>query len=391
MRPDGIGFGPGRAPIAALPPVLTLPPCKMLHRFATFVAACTVLLILAGSLVTSHGAGLSVPDWPTSYGWNMFTFPPSRWVANIFYEHGHRLVASTVGLLTIILTGWLWLAEERRWMRWLGIAALGTIVAQGVLGGLTVLFFLPPAISTAHAGLAEIFFCIVVSIALFSSPAWIRGYGDSIRLEPDTPSAGVSRYERVSAPDDSVAFGDRRMRTLATVTTALVYVQVLLGATMRHTGAGLAIPDFPLMFGGMVPSHWDPKIAVHFSHRVGAAVVALGVVITCAYVWIRRRERRELVGPATFLVALVGAQVTLGAANVLSRLNPWINSVHVVCGALVLTTSLVLTLRSWRGVFAGPSIRLQADTTSAGDGRVRNLRRQPDRDAGFHPDPGARA
>ncbi len=115
----------------------------MLHRFAKFLVACTVLLILAGSLVTSHDAGLSVPDWPTSYGWNMFTFPPSMWVANILYEHGHRLIASTVGFLTIIMAVWLWIAEPRRWLRWFGVAALGSVIAQGLLGGLTVLFFLP--------------------------------------------------------------------------------------------------------------------------------------------------------------------------------------------------------------------------------------------------------
>src|SRR5437867_10968198 len=123
----------------------------MLHRFAKVVVAATVLLILAGSLVTSHDAGLSVPHWPTSYGWSMFTFPPSMWVANILYEHGHRLIASTVGLLTIVLAAWLWLADSRRRVRWLGLAALGAVIAQGVLGGVTVLFFLPPAVSTAHA------------------------------------------------------------------------------------------------------------------------------------------------------------------------------------------------------------------------------------------------
>src|SRR5437764_12236547 len=128
----------------------------MLHRFAKFLVACTVILILAGSLVTSHDAGLSVPDWPTSYGWNMFTFPPSMWVANILYEHGHRLIATSVGVLTIILAAWLWTRESRPWLRWLGVAALGAIVAQGILGGLTVLFFLPAAISTAPAALAAI-------------------------------------------------------------------------------------------------------------------------------------------------------------------------------------------------------------------------------------------
>src|SRR5689334_21020703 len=147
----------------------------MLHRFAKFVAGCTVLLVLAGSLVTSTDSGLSVPDWPTTYGWNMFTFPLSKMVGGIRYEHGHRLIASTVGFLTIILAVWLWRTESRRWVRWLGVAALGAIVLQGILGGVTVLFFLPPAVSSAHAGLAEIFFCIIVSIALFTSPGWKAG------------------------------------------------------------------------------------------------------------------------------------------------------------------------------------------------------------------------
>ena len=289
--------------------------------------------ILAGSLVTSNDAGLSVPDWPTSYGWNMFTFPPSMWVANILYEHGHRLIASTVGFLTIILAAWLWMADPRRWMRFLGVAALGAVVAQGVLGGLTVLFFLPPAISTAHAALAEIFFCITIAIALFTSPEWIRGYG--------LPEAGVD---------------DRALRTVATATTLLIYAQLLIGATMRHTGAGLAIPDFPLMFGHLIPDHWDPKIAVHFAHRVGAAIVSLGIVATAAHVWYHHPRRRELTRPAALLVALVVTQITLGALTVLSRRAVWINSLHVVCGALVLTTSLVLTLRSWRVKFAGATI-----------------------------------
>src|SRR5882672_6307138 len=128
----------------------------MLHKFSRYVAASTVLLILAGSFVTSTDSGLSVPDWPTTYGWSMFTFPPSKWVGGIFYEHGHRLIASTVGFLTIILAAWLWRGDSRRWMNWLGVIALVAVIAQGLLGGLTVKFFLPPAVSTAHAGLAEI-------------------------------------------------------------------------------------------------------------------------------------------------------------------------------------------------------------------------------------------
>ena len=149
-----------------------------LHRFALFTACCTAVLIFVGGLVTSTESGLSVPDWPTTYGWNMFAFPPSKWVGGILYEHGHRLIASTVGFLTIVLAAWLGVQEPRRWMKWLGAAALGAVIAQGVLGGLTVLFFLPAPVSTAHAGLAEIFFCMTVAIALFTSPGWIEGPRD---------------------------------------------------------------------------------------------------------------------------------------------------------------------------------------------------------------------
>jgi cytochrome c oxidase assembly protein subunit 15 len=303
----------------------------MLHTFAKFLAACTVLLVLAGSLVTSTGSGLSVPDWPTTYGWNMLMFPPSKWVGGILYEHSHRLIATTVGFLSIILAVWLWLSEPRRWLKWLGVAALGAVIAQGVLGGLTVLFFLPASISTAHAGLAEIFFCLVVSIALFTSPGWVDGYGW-------TPHAAGDPAEE-------------RLRALTTTTTVLIYVQILLGATMRHTGAGLAIPDFPLMFGHLLPTHWDPRIAIHFSHRVGALVVLLSVVTTSMSIWYYQRDRSELTRPAAILVVLATVQAALGALTVLSRRDIAINSLHVVCGALVLTTSLVLTLRSWRGVF----------------------------------------
>ena len=132
----------------------------------------------------------------------------------------------------------------------------------------------------------------------------------------------------------------------------LVYAQILLGATMRHTEAGLAIPDFPLMFGGWLPDHWDPKIAVHFSHRLGALVVSLAALATAGHIGYHHPHVRALVRPAMLLAALVALQVTLGAFTVLSGLHVAINSAHVVCGALVLTTSLVITLRSWRIRFA---------------------------------------
>ena len=217
-------------------------------------------------------------------------------------------------------------------MRWLGVAALGAVVAQGVLGGLTVLFFLPAPISTAHAGLAEIFFCLTVAIALFTSPRLDR------RIRP-------TRRRRHRRPR-AAARSRRRRRSL-------IYMQILVGATMRHTGAGLAIPDFPLMFGHLVPDHWsredrDPLRAP----RRRAASSTLAIARDVGHVWSTTADRRELTRPAALLVALVAVQVTLGALTVLSRRDVWINSLHVVCGALVLTTSLVLTLRTWRGDFA---------------------------------------
>jgi heme a synthase len=294
------------------------------HRYSVFLAACTVLLIAAGGMVTSTGSGLSVPDWPTTYGWNMFTFPLHNWVGGIRYEHSHRLIASTVGLLTIILAVWTWRVEPRGWVRKLGAGALGAVILQGLLGGITVLFFLPPAVSIGHAGLAQIFFCLTIAMALVTSPGW----------------------KSTVAPVD-----DPMLRRVAAATTALVYAQILLGATMRHNDAGLAIPDFPLAFGHLVPPVWDARIAIHFAHRVGALLVTLGVLATAGHVLFHHRGRRELVRPALLLLLLVAAQATLGAFVIWSAKNPLINTAHVVNGALVLATSLVLSLRSFRAGF----------------------------------------
>jgi cytochrome c oxidase assembly protein subunit 15 len=297
-----------------------------LHRYAKFVSASTVLLIVAGGLVTSTGSGLSVPDWPTSYGWSMFTFPLRNMVGGIFYEHGHRLIASSVGLFTIVLALWMWSAEGRGWVRALGYAALGAVILQGVIGGITVLFFLPTAISTAHAALAQIFFCLTVTIALVTSPGW-----------NSRPEGGW--------------VSDRTLWRAATTTTALVYAQILVGATMRHSDAGLAIPDFPLVFGGLVPTHWTPQIAIHYAHRVGALVVFAAIAATSSYVWYRHRDRKEVRRPATLLVGLVLVQILLGGSVIWTQKDVAINTAHVITGALVLATSLILTLRSYRARF----------------------------------------
>ncbi len=292
-----------------------------LHRYAKLVTVSTVLLIAAGGMVTSTGSGLSVPDWPNTYGWFMFSFPMSKWVGGIRYEHTHRLIASTVGFLTIILAIWTWRVEPRAWVRRLGFAALGAVILQGLLGGLTVLLLLPPAVSIGHAGLAQLFFCITLTLAVVTSPSW-----NAQSLPPD----------------------DGFLRKASLATSVLVYTQILLGATMRHTGAGLAIPTFPLASGRLIPPIWTQQIAVHFAHRVGALFVIAAVVVTASHVWRSRGDRGDLVRPTMLLVLFVCSQATLGALVVLSALQPIINTAHVVNGALVLGTSLVVTLRAHR-------------------------------------------
>jgi len=305
----------------------------VLPIFAALVAASTALLIFAGGLVTSTGSGLSGPDWPNTYGWFMWAFPISKMVGGIFYEHLHRLVASTVGFLIVVLAIWLAREEPRRWVRRLGYIALAAVMTQGVLGGITVLWYLPDAISIAHASLAQIVFCLTTTIALVTSAGWQRGYVEARAPRPESRR-------------------DVTLERIAVVTTAAIYVQIVIGATMRHTGAGLAIPDFPLAFGHLIPPQWDSKIAIHFAHRVGALTVTLLILATIGHVLFHHRRRAELQRPAILLLVLLAVQITLGALTVLSQKQFIINSLHVVNGALVLVTSLVLTLRVHRAGFA---------------------------------------
>ncbi len=296
------------------------------HRFAALTAAATVCLIAAGGLVTSTESGLSVPDWPTSYGWNMFTFPVSNWVGGVRFEHTHRLIASTVGFLTILLAVWLARREPRLWVRRLGYAALGTVIAQGVLGGLTVLFLLPTAVSVAHAGLAEIFFCLIVTLSVVTSPRWRDA-------EPVLPSV---------------------LTRIGALTVAVIFLQLVLGAIMRHTKAGLAIPDFPLAFGRLVPPISSFAVAIHFAHRLGALAVA-GLVGLCLAQALPS-GRPGLQKAAVSLVVLVVVQIVLGAVTVLSRKAVVVTTAHVATGALLLGTAVSFTLASRRKGVAGTKV-----------------------------------
>jgi cytochrome c oxidase assembly protein subunit 15 len=293
------------------------------HRLAVLLAFAVVGLIAAGALVTSKSAGLAVPDWPLSYG----SLNPPRWweIENVRAEHGHRLYAGTVALLTIGLAVWVGRREPRRWVRRLAWTAVAAVLLQALLGGITVLFFLPTAVSVGHAALAEIFLCLVVALAVVTSAGW-----------------------RAAPAGESAIAGTAR---LATAATATIYVQILLGAVMRHLGAGLAIPDFPLVFGALVPPRWDAAIAIHYAHRVGALAVLAVLAWTAARVLARHRREGALWRPAATLLLLVAAQITLGAAVVLGGRAVAVNTLHVAGGATLLATSLVLTLAARRRVF----------------------------------------
>ncbi|MFQ5777531.1 MAG: heme A synthase [Terriglobia bacterium] len=277
-----------------------------LHRFARVTAGATFLLIIAGALVTSNDAGLAVPDWPLSYGTWM---PPM--VGGIFYEHGHRMVAATVGLLTLILALWLWAREPRRWVRRLGLVALGAVVLQGVVGGITVLWLLPPPVSIGHASLAQIFLCLTVSLALFTGPHWQE-----------------SRTGREDTGRPSLLF-------LCALATLAIFGQLVLGAAFRHRFIGV----------------WP--------HVVGAAVVTVCLAWAIRRVWRQHRQDPWLHRPAMTLGALLAGQLLLGIATYLGRLatvdaaQPLILMVvlsvaHVAVGALTLATSVVLTLQAHR-------------------------------------------
>ncbi len=277
-----------------------------LHRFAVFTAACTFLLLVAGALVTSNDAGLAVPDWPLSYG---SVAPPM--LGGIFYEHSHRVMATFVGILTTVLAVWLWRSEPRRWVRCLGLIALGTVIAQGVLGGLTVVFFLPVPVSVAHACLAQIFFGAVVGLALFTSQWW------------------------QSALPQMADAGSPRLRSLTVWTVAAIFVQLMLGAAFRHKAFGI------------VP------------HLAGAAVVTLLVFWTAGAARRRYRNDAALGRCRRLLHALIGLQLLLGGAAWWSRLvargfpQPipamvWLTVAHTVVGALTLAAAVLTALVCFR-------------------------------------------
>src|SRR6266496_540453 len=304
-----------------------------LNRFAWFTAFATLLLICSGGMVTSKGVGLAVPDWPTTFGYNMFLFPASKWIGGIFFEHTHRLIASTIGFLTIILAAWLWFADPCRRIRMLGIAAVGGVILQGVLGGLRVTM-LKDEIGIFHACLAQAFFGLIVIIALVTSRSW-----------------------RAVA-----AVGDRgkSLRVIALVTTAFIYLQLALGATMRHQHRDLAITDFPTACGQWIPDTSARAITkinaardtigmsdvsaaqiwLQMAHRFGAVLVAIAVI--CFFVSAHREKISPLRGLSTAWLIGVLVQLTLGAWTIWSNKAADVATTHVAVGATMLGLGAVI-------------------------------------------------
>jgi heme a synthase len=294
------------------------------------VAFAVFLLLLAGALVTSTESGLAVPDWPLSYGKVM---PPM--VGGILFEHGHRLVAAAVSALVgLELGAFLFFLEGKKAVKRIAAAAFAAILLQALLGGLTVLFLLPPAISSAHAALAEIVFALTAVVALMCSRTWndLTAHPPSLPLEENLSS---------SLPDLRRAFG------ATAVATAAIYIQIVLGAVMRHTGAGLAIPDFPAAFGGLWPSADELQrrgVGLHLAHRVGAVVV-LALVLAA----VRALARLSAVNPvfAGFAAAwtgLVAIQILLGALSIWSKKAPLLTAAHLAGGALCWVTGVLATV-----------------------------------------------
>jgi len=273
--------------------------------------------------VTSNDAGLSVPDWPTSFG-HLFKIP--RMVGGVEFEHGHRMFAEFIGILTITIAVWTWRSDHRSWMKKLGIAALATIIVQGVLGGITVLEFLPPAVSTAHAMVGQTFFCIAVCIAMFTGRQWVG----------EEHKAAIDR-QRLS------------LQTLSLLSIGILYVQLFLGGMFRHNGMG-----------------WQP-------HIINAAVVTIILTWTAVRALTQYSEVDAVRRPAALLVGLLIVQIALGffafiekvvlGASAVQRTAYMVPATvaHTAVGSLLLATAVVLAIQTWRYVSVQRTERVPAN------------------------------
>jgi len=292
------------------------------------VAALAFLLIVAGGLVTSNNAGLAVPDWPTSFG-HLFKIP--KMIGGVKFEHGHRMIAEFVGLLTIVVAVWTWMVDKRRWMRGLTLAAVAGVVVQGVLGGLTVLNLLPPAISTAHATAGQTMFCVLAVIAVFTSRSWLE------------------------EPKEKIALKDARpLLRHCWMLIGFLYLQLILGAAFRHVWTKL---------GPSGANHWPAHKIVHaflYPHIFNALIVSALVLYVSLRALTRHGNIKQLRRPALGLLLLLIVQLLLGVSayvvRVVQGINEsqptmslvWVTVAHLAVGAAILFLTFVLTIQAYR-------------------------------------------
>ena len=287
----------------------SVPQLRGPHRLAVTTVGVTLLLIYVGGVVTNTGSALAVPDWPTTFGYNMFTYPWSQMVGGIFYEHSHRLLGSAVGMLTVSLALWLAIVEQRRWMRWLGLVAVVAVIVQGVLGGLRVVL-LEHGFAIIHACLAHAFLSLVVALAVFTSAGWLQGGGASLATGSRLPARAL-------------------------VTSAILYLQIVFGALLTHAGTPFDV------------------------HLIGAGAAAIAVVVLAGTALSENTEPTWLRRPVLLLLGLLTLQFTLGTGAYLARFTPMHDAVspltvlflpttHRIVGSAMLATSVVITLRAWR-------------------------------------------
>jgi cytochrome c oxidase assembly protein subunit 15 len=317
---------------------------KWLNRFTWFLCVAALLLICSGGMVTSKNVGLAVPDWPTTFGYNMFLFPVSKWVGGILFEHTHRLIASVVGFLTIVLAIWMWRSENRRWVRILALIALAGVIIQGILGGLRVTM-LKDEIGIFHACVAQAFLALIVVIALVTTKSWKS-------LGPINVN-----QKKLAA-----------IRALAVAITVAIYIQLALGATMRHQHRDLSILDFPTANGAWIPNTSAAALArinawrdargfsdvdafqiwLQMAHRFMALLIAIGVIAFCSRVWKEARQPPTLRRLSLWWVAFLFVQLTLGAWTIWSNKAADVATAHVAVGAIMLSFGVSISAVCWR-------------------------------------------
>jgi cytochrome c oxidase assembly protein subunit 15 len=287
--------------------------------YSLFVVFATTFMLYAGGFTTSIGAGMVFPDWPLSNG----SLNPEGWLENqaMMAEHGHRLLGATIGFLTLSLAIWIWLRDSRKWMRLLAVTCLVAVILQGLLGGFRVLFN-NLQFAMIHGCLAQIFLCMLVSIAAGLSAWWFR--------DLNFPSAEQG--------------GNSKIRQLGLVVCGLIFVQLIVAAIMRHSGAGLAIPTFPLTpEGGLIPESWNFRVSIHFTHRAMALVIFTTYIYWASRILTTKGLDGRIKSICWVALILLFAQVTLGAMVIWSGRRPIPTTVHVLTGAFLFAFSWLIT------------------------------------------------